>query len=128
MALNFEQFSVFSNKCWLGCKESNETSKTGPLFYWKKKYLWYDSLKDIAWQLKCHCRQSIIKGNELYIYPILDLISALFILLIWKIFTWVLSSQNFADAKFCENRTLVKWQNRSVIYWCSKSCPNCKFF
>ena len=27
-----------------------------------------------------------------------------------------LFSRNFAYAKFCENKTLAKWQNHSVVY------------
>ena len=33
-----------------------------------------------------------------------------------EIFARVLFSRNFADAKFCENETLAKWGNHSVIY------------
>ena len=33
-----------------------------------------------------------------------------------EIFAKVLFSRNFAYAKFCENKTLAKWQNHSVVY------------
>ena len=33
-----------------------------------------------------------------------------------EIFLEGLFSQNFADAKFRENETLVKWKNHSAIY------------
>ena len=33
-----------------------------------------------------------------------------------EIFARVLFSQNFAYAKFCENKTLMNWQNHSLVY------------
>ena len=35
-----------------------------------------------------------------------------------EIFARVLFLKNFADVKFCENKTLIKWQNHSVVYLC----------
>ena len=32
-----------------------------------------------------------------------------------KIFAMVLFSQNFAYAKFCENKALIKWRDHSVV-------------
>ena len=32
--------------------------------------------------------------------------------------------EDFIFMKFCENKTLAKWRNHSVVYWRSKSCFN----
>ena len=44
-----------------------------------------------------------------------------------EFFAWVLFSQNFANAKFCEIKPFMKWQNYSVVYWSRISCPICEF-
>ena len=46
---------------------------------------------------------------------------------LFRHFAWVLFLRNFADAKFCENKTLMKWRNRSVFYYVGKSCSSCEF-
>ena len=47
-----------------------------------------------------------------------------------EIFVRILFAQNFAYAKFRENKTLAIWQNhcRLLIYSVGKPCLSCKFF
>ena len=40
-----------------------------------------------------------------------------------EFFARVLFSRNFAYAKFCENKTLAKWQNHSDVYWYTYIMP-----
>ena len=45
-----------------------------------------------------------------------------------EIFAMVLISQNFAYAKFSENKTLVQWRDHSFIYWYRSILPLLRIF
>ena len=51
----------------------------------------------------------------------------LFISVTSEVFMRILFLQNFAHEKFCEDKTIAKWQNHWSFIDAGKSCPSPKF-